>query len=123
MGSGISAGASGAVIGGVSNGVTAAAGTTSTNATLLPFSSLTVVTTGTSNQGVILPPGNGTADGMQPGDSLTVANYTGATIIVYPPAGGKLNNGSANSGLSLTNGKTAYFRSIDGTNFIYNLTA
>ncbi len=123
-GTGTSAAAAGALIGGVSNGVTAAAGTSSqATAALLPMVSNHIITTGASNSGVILPPGNGTTDGMTAGDWMTVANYTGNTIIVYPPAGGKLNNGTLNAGLSMTTGKTAIFSCIDGTGFTYVLTA
>lgn len=123
MGLGTPSGPAGSLIGGV-NTATAGAGTSSqANATLLPMTSNHVVSTGASNSGVILPPGTGTTQGMVAGDYMTVVNYTGNTLIVYPPTGGKLNNGSANSGVSLTNGKVAQFTCIDGTSFFYNLTA
>jgi hypothetical protein len=123
-GTGTSAAAAGALIGGVSNGVTAGAGSSSqANAALLPRVSNHVITTGASNSGVILPPGTTSTDALAAGDWMSVANYTGNTIIVYPPTGGKLNNGSTNAGLSLTNGKTADFTCIDGTGFFYVLTA
>lgn len=123
-GTGSSASNAGALIGGVSNGVTAATGSSSqTTAALLPRTSNHVITTGAGNSGVILPPGNGSGDGLAGGDWMNVINYTGATIIVYPPLGGKLNNGSLNAGLSMTNGKVAQFICIDGTNFAYSLTA
>jgi hypothetical protein len=124
MGSGVSAAAAGSLIGGVSNGATAGAGSSSqATAALLPMATTHIITTGAGNSGVIIPPGNGTTDGLQAGDWMRVANYTGNTIFVYPPVGGKLNNGSLNAGLSMTNGKVATFTSIDGTNFVYELTA
>lgn len=112
----------GSIVGGMVT-TTAAAGNASTNATLLSISSNFLLTTGAGSSGVILPPGNGTADGLAAGDTITVFNQTGQTILVYPPLGGKLNNGSANAGLSMTNGKNAQFTCLDSLNFGYILTA
>ena len=105
-----------AIIGGVST-TTAGAGTTSLNASLLPLASNHWVTVGVNNSGVILPPGNGTGDSLAAGDYMSVINLTGNTLLVYPPAGGKISTGAANASVSLTNGKQATFMCLDGTNY------
>ena len=123
MGTGVPAAAASALVGGVNNGVTTPLGSTQAGAVLLPSVTSHVLTAGAGSTGVILPPGNGTTDSLVAGDWMAVANYSGQTIIVYPPLGGKLNNGTLNAGLSLTDKKVAQFFCIDGTNFFYNLTA
>ena len=109
-----------AIVGGV-NSTVAAAGTTQATATLLPFSSNFVVSTGTG--GVILPPGIGSTISLSAGDSMRVFNYSGGSINVYPPTGGKISNGSANAAFVITNTKGAEFVCIDGTSFAANLSA
>lgn len=109
-----------AIVGGV-NTTTAAAGSNQATATLLQIGSNFVISTGTG--GVILPPGNGTADGLTEGDRVTVANYTGSSINVYPPGAGKIANGSASAAFAVGNTKSAIFICIDGTNFFANLSA
>lgn len=105
-----------AIIGGV-NTATAGAGTTSLNATLLPLASNHLITVGVNNSGVILPPGNGTGDSLAAGDYMSVINQTGSTLLVYPPAGGKLAGAAANASVSLTNNKQITFTCLDGTNY------
>lgn len=122
MGSGIAAQAASALVGGL-NTATAATGSTFADATLLPMSSNHLITTAVGSGGVILPPGNGSTDGLQSGDYMRVFNQSGQTILVYAPAGGKINNGSTNAGLTLTNNKNAEFVSLGGINFAGNLTA
>lgn len=117
MGSGVSAAAAGAVIGGV-NSTIAGAGTVSTNATLIPITSFVWVKTAANNSGVILAPGNGTGDSLSAGDYTHIYNGDANTLLLYPPAGGMLNNGTATTGtvsIATHTGVTAY--SLDGLNF------
>lgn len=86
-----------AVVGGVST-TAAGAGTTRTDATLLPLASNHWITTAASNSGVILPPGNGTGDGMQAGDYMRIYNDSANTLLLYPPTGGQLNGGTVSTG-------------------------
>lgn len=97
IGSGISPGAASVIIGGV-NSDSVGAGTTSADATLLPLLTNHNIRTAANNSGVIIPPGNGTGDGMQPGDQMRVYNGDGNTLLLYPPAGAKLNDGTATTG-------------------------
>lgn len=80
-------------------GTTAAgAGTTRTDAMLLPMTSNHWVTVGANNSGLILPPGNGTGDSLQGGDYMRVYNDTSNTLLLYPPTGGQLNGGTVSTG-------------------------
>ncbi len=97
VGAGISPSAATAILGGV-NSDTAGAGTVSTDAALLPLVSIHNIRTAASNSGVILPPGNGTGAAMQPGDEMWIYNGTANTFLLYPPALGQLNDGTATSG-------------------------
>lgn len=97
VGAGISPGAATAILGGV-NSDSVGAGTTSTDATLLPLMSIHNIRTAANNSGVILPPGNGTGASMQPGDEMWIYNGDGNTLLLYPPAGSKLNDGTATTG-------------------------
>lgn len=76
---------------------TAGAGTTRTDAALLPLGGFNVVT-GANSSGVIIPPGNGSGDSMGAGDSMIVYNSDANTILLYPPPGGQLNAGTASTG-------------------------
>lgn len=109
-----------AVVGGV-NTTTVAAGSNQASATLLPIAAAFVILSGTG--GVILAPGTGSADALSEGDTVSAANYSGSSINVYPPTGGKIANGSANAAFAVGNGKEATFRCIDGLNFTANLSA
>lgn len=120
MGSGTPGSQAGALVGGVTNNV-AAAGASQATATLLAKGSNQIVTTGTG--GVILPPGVGSGDALQAGDWIRVFNYTGSSINVYPPTGGKIANGSANAAMAVAATKGCEFICIDGANFAANLSA
>lgn len=113
----------GALIGGVANNITAT-GSSQATAALLSMTSNNVVTVGAGSTGVILPPGNGAGDQLQGGDWIRVSNYvSGNAINVYPPLGGKIQNGSLNAAFSVGALKTAEFTCIDGLNFFANLSA
>lgn len=101
----------------VSNSLTAA-GSTQANAVLLGDDINVFTTTGAST-GCILP-STLVASG---GDKITVINYGANALSVYPPTGGKINNGTTNAAVSLAANKSGIFISIDGTNYAYTITA
>ena len=115
MSTGASAAHAGAVVGGVYT--QPVSGSSQTDATLMPLATHYYVTTSSSNQGCIIPPGNGSADAMQPGDWSTIFNNTANTIKIYPPVGGAINAGSANAAVSLTTHQKALFWMCDATNY------
>lgn len=121
-GLGMPAGLAANVVGTV-NTSEAGAGSSNTDATLLSFDDFHIVSTGNNNTGVILPPGNGSGSGLSAGDTVSVVNYTGNTLKVYPPLGGKLNNGSANAAISITNTKGVVATCIDSLNFTVDVSA
>lgn len=115
MGSGSSGLNAQAAVGLVSNNLTAAGSTQGTALALSSdFNIFTTVATGT---GAILPATS------SPGDWYTVVNHGANALLVYPPTGGKIANGTANAGFSVGANKTAQFQSIDGTNFAASLSA
>lgn len=117
MGSGAAGALASAAVGGV-NGTTSGAGTTRLDAALLPISSFVWVKTAANNSGVILPPGNGTGDSLQAGDYIHVYNGDANTLLLYPPPGGKLNDGTASTGtVSIPTHTTVTAYSLDGLNF------
>ena len=61
--------------------------------------------------GVILPVANA-------GDSFTVMNAAAANCIVYPPTGGKMNDGSANAGITLADNESLMAVCINTTDFM-----
>lgn len=118
MGSGTSAAAASAIVGGV-NATVVGAGTTKADATLLPLVSVISVLTAANNSGVILPPGNGSGDGMQPGDYMVIYNADANTLLLYPPLGGSLNNGTVSTGtVSIPTHTSVTAYSVDGLKFI-----
>jgi len=118
MGSGVAAGAASAIVGGV-NSASVGAGTDHTNFTLLPLSSIHWIKTAANNSGVGLPPGNGSGDGMGPGDYCTIYNGDSNTLLLYPPAGGNLNGGTATTGtVSIPTKTSVQAISLDGVTFI-----
>lgn len=112
-------------IAGTVNTSLAGAGTTSADATLLMRADMYVISTGANNSGVILAPGNGSANfEYSEGDEVQVANYTGNNLILYPPVGGKLNNGTVTTGgITISNGKNVIAKCIDRLNFVVNISA
>lgn len=119
IGSGISPLGAQSIVGSVVT-TEAGAGTTQTDATKLSMASIHVISTAANNSGVVLPPGTSTTtDKMQAGDTMWVANYSANSLILYPPTGGKLNNGTATTGgITLTTLQKALCLCIDGTSFM-----
>lgn len=97
------------VVGNVDNNLTAT-GTTQATA-LLVSNDINVLTTTAASTGVIL------RSDLSAGDTQEVVNYGAQTLTVYPPVGGKINNGSANAGVSVATNTSALYTSIDGLNF------
>lgn len=102
----------GAMLGSMSATFTAA-GTTQAAATSLT-TVYTLVTTATEGQGAILPSGLGASD------QCTVANGTSVTVYVYPPVGGKINNGTSNIPMMVAPNAAVDFTCVDNLNFIAN---
>lgn len=112
-----------AIIGGLTNSLTAA-GSTQAGATQLQLTSNSVFTTVAAGTGAILPPGISTiTDKLAAGDWIRVINYGANALLVYPPTGGAISNGSVNAGFSVAANKNAEFVCIDGTNFFATLSA
>ncbi len=107
-------------IAGKVNTTLAGAGTSSTDATLLTRADMFIISTAANNSGVILAPGNGTASfEYSEGDEVIVANYDANTLLLYPPAGGKLNNGTATTGtVSIATHTSVLCKCIDRLNFV-----
>lgn len=114
-GSGLAPLAALSIGGTVSNNLTAAGSTQGT--ALAVTDDVNISTTTALSTGVILPAT------LAAGDTMTVANYGANALAVYPPTGGKINNGSANASVSVAANKSGVFVSIDGTNFIGVLSA
>lgn len=118
MGSGASAGLASSAVGGVNSG-SVGAGTTHSDFTLLPLTSVHWIKTAANNSGVGLPPGNGTTDGMAAGDYCTIYNDDANTLLLYPPLGGKLNGGTTTTGtVSIATKTSVTAISLDGLQFI-----
>jgi hypothetical protein len=93
-----------AILGTAAAAVTAA-GTNQSTATQLTADH-NLITACDPGQGVILP-------AMTFGDEVWVANGdSDADLLVYPRTGGKLNNQTANTPLSVATGRAAVFRAI-----------
>lgn len=95
----------------------AAAGSAQADAALIG-ANVSVVTGASGTNGVRLRPGKG-------------LNYAGVVyssaatnaLLVYPPVGGTINNGSTNAAISVAARKPAIFWSVDNLNFVINLSA
>jgi hypothetical protein len=95
----------------------AAAGSTQGTATALGNDDYNIFTTVAASTGAILP------SNLSASDEMWVANYGANSLSVYPPTGGKINNGSANAAVAVAAGKNASFICIDGTNFLAAISA
>ena len=87
--------------GAISTGVSGA-GTSSQSAATLVECGLVVVSTAAANSGIRLPPAS-------QGSITLVVNGGASTLTVYPATSEKINNGSANAGVSVTNAKNGLF--------------
>lgn len=103
-------------VGTVTNSLTAT-GTTQADAYALGLTDYNIFTTVAASTGARLP------STMSAGDEMWVVNYGASTLSLYPPTGGKINNGSANAAISITANKNANIVCIDGTNFVAAISA
>lgn len=74
-----------------------------------------VLTTVAASTGVILP---ASSDEIVPSDRMLVANYGANALAIYPPVGGKINNGAANAAISLAANKVAELISLGYGNWL-----
>lgn len=91
---------------------TAAAGSTTSDAAVLPAATARVYPTSGADgtKGVRLH-----ADDNVTGRKIFVTNTAAAILKVYPPTGGTVNGGSANAAVSSVSGKGVYLVCVDGT--------
>lgn len=75
-----------------------------------------VVTTTAASAGVLVP-------AMDPTDTVMVANFGANALSVYPPVGGKINNGSTNAAASLPANKGAIITCVDSLTYVMNISA
>jgi len=101
-----------------SNALTAT-GSTQGTALALP-SDFNVFTTVAASTGAILPV---TGPQCNQADTFIVVNHGANALLVYPPTGGKIANGSTNAGLSVGSNKTAWFLSLGSGNFAASVSA
>lgn len=113
MGLGMAAQLARNVVGTVDNTLTATGSTSQANSYAVT-ADISIFTTAAANTGARLPLGSNA------GDSFWIANYDTNTLLIYPPTGGKINNGSSNASANLTTLKSVLCVSIDGTNYACN---
>lgn len=107
---GISAETAKVIIGDVDSGVTAT-GSSSQSDSYAVRAHLTDVSGGGATTGVRLPAANG-------GDNFTICNRSASNCLVYPPTGGKLNDGSANAAITLADNESATFHCINTIDYM-----
>lgn len=88
-----------------------AVGTTQANALVLP-SDFNIITTAAASTGAILPVAGNVLNQVQVPDSIIVVNHGANAVLVYPPVGGKIANGTTNAGLSLGSLKTGTYNCV-----------
>jgi hypothetical protein len=103
--------------GNISNSLTAAGTTQATALALTNLNDVHVITTAASSTGAVLP------SSLSIGDQMVVVNGGANSITLYPPSGGKLNNGTANAGLAVAANKAAHVFCIDNLNFAVVVSA
>ena len=101
----------------VSNTLTAT-GTSSQSGSYAITEDVSIFTSAPANSGARLPLAGSPGEGPTQGDVFFITNGDANTMLVYPPAGGKLNFGTANASYSLTTLKTSMWICVDGTNYI-----
>lgn len=107
--------ASKAVVLGV--GTVAAAGTNQGTAATIPSTAPFIsVTAADATKGVILPV-------SVVGTEIAIHNVANATLKVYPPSGGDINDGSQDAALSIAAKTQARFVNVDGTTWSAVYTA
>lgn len=93
-----------------------ALGTNQATAFIIPMTQDgSIFTTVGSGTGALLP-----ANGVGLGEEYVIANHGVNALLVYPPSGGKVGNGSTNAAYSLGAGKTGYFMYVGQLNYTAN---
>ena len=110
-GSGYPAPAAQYIVGTVSINQTATGSSSQANSFAIS-ADITTFSVAAANSGARLPSNCG------PGDVITIANYDSNTMLIYPPVGGILNGGSANSSVNLVTKKGADCVCLDNLNFL-----
>jgi hypothetical protein len=95
------------------------AGTSSQANALAIVDDINIFTTVASNSGARLPD----ATYASLGDKITVVNYGANALLVYPPTGGRINNGSVNASVSIAANKIAVFINLTGIDYAFNISA
>jgi hypothetical protein len=103
--------------GNISNTLTAAGTNQATALVLTSLNDIHVITTAAASTGAILP------STLSIGDQMVVVNGGANSITLFPPVGGKLNNGTANAGLAVAANKAAHVFCIDNLNFAVVVSA
>jgi hypothetical protein len=83
-----------------------AVGSTQGTALVLP-SDANVISTAAASTGAILPACGATGNAYGLFDTIIVVNHGANAILLYPPVGGQIANGTVNAGLSVPANKTA----------------
>lgn len=109
MAAGVSAETSKAIIGNVDSGVTATGSSSQANSYAIR-AAFTQVTGGGATTGVRLP-------AMNPSEERFICNQSGSNCLVYPPTGGKLNDGAANAALTLADNESMIAKCINTVDF------
>lgn len=94
-----------------------AAGSSSTDATLLLGAQNWALMTATGADGVRMPAGTRQLR------AHVVTNVSGSTGLVYPPTGGNFSGGSTDAGISVASRKTIICWRYSATGWAYNLSA
>lgn len=105
-----------AIAGYNSSGLTATGSTSQANSYAIG-AEITQFATTAANTGARLPSNAST------GDSFLVVNFGASTLLLYPPSGGKLNNGSADASVNVATTKSALCFCLDNLNFVVFLVA
>lgn len=111
IGTGTPAPAAQYAVGSVSINQTATGSSSQANSFAI-VNDITTFSVAASNSGARLPSTAGA------GDNFVIGNYDSNTMLIYPPVGGILNGGSANSSVNLATKKGAECICLDNLNFL-----
>ncbi|TDN70414.1 hypothetical protein [Paraburkholderia sp. BL10I2N1] len=93
----------------LTTGLSGAGTSSQANAAVIPLSDYVCFSTVAANAGAILPAGGGA--------EINVFNGGANALLVYPPVGGNVNQGTVNVAFSVAVGKNCLFQSPDGLNW------
>lgn len=107
-----------AICGFVSGGLGGSTTISQATAAICPNDS-NVFTVGTAATCCILgaPAVGSTLDMLNVGDEVYIANFTAFTLSVFPPVGGKINNGTLNAAITLATNTSGHFRKLTLTDY------